>query len=199
MPEPGYTDFSVPYILDEFYIAGGGTPPFAITMEQSPGLFALPTHGRTHIVQRPYGGAEKPKAYTALRFSTTVRAISEEQWYALKRAKALGAPFDFSCGLRQVDTFQAVSGSVYRLTRALGVSVVPWISEMLYPTIVEYSGAVDPTAATVSGRDVTALKTGVISILYTAVHKVIFSAFPEEIQVLNGLDANISLEEILSS
>jgi hypothetical protein len=197
MPFPGVAEFEEPYLLDEYYLDGAFIPARPVQSDPAPGLFALPTHGGTHVMQRPYRGEAKPKSYHALRFSLEVRAVDGDSWKVMKRAKAKAAPFYFACGKRQTDTFPATSGSTYRLSRPLAAGIVPGVNEAGWPTIVLLNGVEDPSAASVSGQNVLANDTGTITVEYTPVHLVYFVSFPEAIDEHNALDASVELEEIL--
>ncbi len=197
---PGIAWFpTAPYLLDEVWINGAYFLSSPVKAEAAPGLFVLPTQGGTHIVQRQYRGALKPLDYSALKFSFSIDARDEGNWYLLKKAKALGAPFYFSYGIRQVDTFSATSGQTYRLSRPLASGIVPGIDDTSNPTIVELNGSVSPSSATVTGQNVVAAVTGTITVTYTPAHLVVFSTFPEDIAGTNHAVVAVTLEEVLQS
>lgn len=198
-PEPGYAHFSEPYLLDEVYIDGAFTPQWpGMSAEPSPGLWAIPTAGRTHKLQRQYQGDDKPKMYHCLKWSVPVAALAQTTWEAFKRAWSRGGAFYFATGIRYPDLFPAVSGQSYKLSRPLALGIVPGVTELDFPTIVRLDGVVTPSAATVVGQAVTANATGEIEVYYTPVHRVIFTAFPETINEHNLATATLAFEEVLA-
>lgn len=199
MPLLGIAEFNEPYLLDYVWIDGTWVHNVPMQVEMAPGLFALPTHGGTHVMQRLYRGDLKPADYSALRFSMTIRAALQAAWYAVKTARAKGAPFYFAPGIRQVDYFAATTGSTYRLTRPLATGIVTGITSGTHPTVVRLNGSVDPSAATVTGQDVVAAATGAISVEYTPAHLVYFASFNESIGDHNLAELNVTLEEVLVS
>lgn len=197
MPLGGPNEWPVPYQFDRLYIGGTWADQREVQQVPGPGCWALPTCAGTHIFQRPYRGALKPKDLRALQFSFQVLADGDTAWYALRELKAKCAPFYFGSGIRQVDVFAATSGQTLRLTSPLAAGIVPGITEGDYPTIVKLDGEVTPSAATVSGQSAVAAATGEITVIYTPVHRVWFSSFPESVAANNDVALDITLDEIL--
>ncbi len=193
MPEPGYVGFDVDYLLGpDYYCNGEFFPSCPVSVQPAPGLLILATHGGTHIPQRSYRAPDKPASYDQLVFSLTVRAVDNDAWMALKRAKAVGAPFYFATGMRRHDYFVTSAGGTYDLSRRLATGVVPGISEGTHPTVI--TGG----TGSVAGRTLTATSSGPCWVEYTPVHLVYFSnGFPESIIQQNQMDAQAELTEVL--
>lgn len=186
-----------PFMTDEMYLNGVMLPWRQVDEEPAPSCWALPTEGGTHLFQRQYRGAVKPKDKSVLAFSFEFQVDDHVTWAALDEAKAQCAPFYFTAGIRKTDIFPATSGTVYRLTRPLAAGIVPGVTSLTHPSIVKLNGVVDAGAATVSGQNVTANDTGTISVEYTPVHLVYFTAFPLRVDAHNSAVRSVGLAEIL--
>jgi hypothetical protein len=186
-----------PFMVDEMYLNGTMLPWHEVQEEPAPSCVASPTHGGTHQFWRPFRGALKPKDYSALAFSFDFQADDYATWAALDEAKATCAPFYFTAGLRKTDTFPATSGTVYRLSRPLASGIVPGVTSGTHPVVVKLNGVVDAGAATVAGQNATANDTGTISIEYTPVHLVYFTAFPLRVDAYNSAVRSVGLQETL--
>jgi hypothetical protein len=193
----GIANFEDDYLLDEIWIDGNFIKNVGLRMQGAAGVWALPTAAGTHIFQRPYRGDSKPKNFDAYRFSLTIRAVDEDSWYFIKRARAKAAPFYFASGIRVEDEFAATSGSSYRLSRPLASGVVTGVTSVTHPTVILLNGAVSPSSGSVSGQTLTASATGAITVIYTPVHAVWFAGWTEDAGTFNGADASIELEECL--
>jgi len=197
MPLGGPNEWPAPFRFDRLYIAGTWVPMHEVTAEMGPGCWALPTQGGTHEFQRQYRGEDKPKSKRALSFTFDVEADGDLAWDAIKEAHAECAPFYFGDGARWPDIFPATNGSTYRLTCPLAAGIVPGITEGDYPTVVKLDGIVDPGAAAVSGQSVVAAATGKLTVTYTPVHLVWFSALSERAVANNDASLSIVLDSIL--
>lgn len=198
MPLAGFAGFDEPYLFDRIFLDGTFIPQWpGLKADAAPSLFLLPTHGRTHIIQRPFAGSVKPKDYHALVFTVPTQAVDQASWYRLKRAKAKGGAFWFAPGIRQVDVFPATNGAPFRLSRPLATGIVTGITALTHPTIIFLDDEEDPSAATVSGQNVTANADGELAIEYSPAHRVVLTRFPETIEEHNKATATIVFEELL--
>ncbi len=199
MPLLGIAEFTEPYLLDRAYFDGTWIEQVPFSMEPAPGVWALPTEGGTDFLQRKFRGAEKPADYNKLRFNLTIRAGYQVMWQAVKRARSKARAFYFCSGVRWPDTFPATAGSEYRLSRDQAAGIVPDVSDLTHPAVIQLDGVDDPSAATIVGRDVTANASGELTIFYTPVHRVVIVSFPESITEHNSADLQVGLEEVLTS
>lgn len=196
---PGPARFSPLYLLDYVWI--GGTWVLSepgIQIADAPSLILLPTHGRRHIVQRPFGGDLEPADYNAKEFTLRVTANGQAEWSALKNTKAAGEAFYFSCGTRQTDQLTLTSGETGRLSRPVAFGIITGLDAVDYATVVKLNGAVDTDAATVTGRNVVAADSGVFSVEYTPVHTVVITAWTENIIEHNRVEISMTLGEVLA-
>lgn len=164
---------------------------------QSSTLFGIKTHANTDVLQRLYHGVEAPQRRQGFDISGQLRMFAQEQAESFRETMAVGTYFMFAPMDRAVDTFSAVSGTSYLLTRPLASSVIGSVTESDHPTIVKLDGVVDPTAANVVGQAVSALATGVLTIHYSPIYRMIVQSFEESVEKFNDLTFDFTFQEIV--
>jgi len=91
---PYFDGFEAPWILE------------GLSWEEGSGVYVLPTHAGTHVVQTPYLGATAPRARIAIDpFRLEIPADDEETYFRLSRAAQRGAPLDFCPFIWRCDVF----------------------------------------------------------------------------------------------
>lgn len=193
-------DWTDGFMLGGLYING---TTFLVNIQhskvpQESTLFALKTHANTHILQRLYHGPEAPQRRQGFDFSGQMRMYSQEQAEAIREAMSLSAAFLFAPMDRATDTFNAVNGTSYKLVRPLASSVIGAVTEANHPTIVKLDGVEDPSAANVSGQTVAALDTGVLTVHYTPIYKMICQSFTESVEKWNDFTFDYLFQEVVS-
>jgi hypothetical protein len=145
-----------------------------LTVTQPAGVIVVPMHAGNGVVWAPYRGADKPLAAEARTFSLAILADEEQDFYWFMALRAQGAAVYYCPGLPAVDSFQAISGQVYQLTRPQAIGIVPAVTTGTHPPRFVLDGVDAPGAATVAGRSVTAAASGLLSVWYMPVYSVAF-------------------------
>lgn len=200
--DQGYARWDDGYLRPFCYINGLrinlGASAYTKTPQEG-SLWALKTHAGTHIVQRAYRGPEAPRERKGFRFTGRMQVNSQDRAEALRAACVHGGPFYFANLDRATDVFDAVIGEAYKLTRPLATSVLAseGVDETSHPTKILLDGVVDPTAASITGQVVTAADTGVLTIHYTPIYRVITLDWAETIEKFNAFDFDFTFEEVV--
>jgi hypothetical protein len=170
-----------------------------ISWSETEGLFVLPTHARTHILQRPYFGASRPVESVAYEFSLSVtNAATEADYYALVRAKRRGAACNWCPFVWTEEVINpAVSSSTYTLTRKVAWNVVTGVTSTTHPALY-YLDGVAGAYGTLSGRTLTASGSGELTVRYMPVFQVVVSGLSESVSTPNGLNYSATLTEVVS-
>jgi len=203
MPDLGYSYWDPMFLVDPPWfdgavLAAGGLPlQQPIDFSPGPGVLLLQSHADTDILQVPYAGSKSPAQKSRLTFSFILLGDFQEDYYRFKAARAKARPVYFCPGMRQVEAFDAISGTIYQLSRPLATGIVSGVSEGSHPTLVYLNGVLTPSAATVAGQSVTANASGVILVRYTPVHQVVVAELREQIIEENRLDVAITLQEVV--
>lgn len=171
-----------------------GTTVFGMIPSQ--GLILLETLAQTHIPQRHYRGARAPLKGDKLDFSCGFLVDGLEDYKFLARAVSRARPLYFCPGVWCGETFPAVAGSTYTLSRPLATGIVPGVSEVTHPTSLYLGDGEDanPAAATVVGQTVSALLTGELFVWYMPVFRVAIS-WSQEVPDVNDLRVALTLSE----
>lgn len=200
MPTPGIANFQDRYFLDYPYLDGTLLPNhIPIEVEDSEGLIVMEAHEGTSVLQRIYRTPTSPKVWDAKRFTFRLLASDEDAWRKFKQVKSRGGWVYFSNGMRCVDTFPAVSGTAYNLTRRLANGLVAEVTAnpSEFPTRVYLDGVLTPGAATVVTQTVTAASTGEIMVEYTPAFRVAITSFPESVAAFNVGYGSVVMTEVI--
>lgn len=196
-----YFDWTKPIFLDQVYFGGrffnnlNEDSAGPLVQTDPPGIVLVPTHAGTAIPFAPYRGADKPLAAGGSVFSVAMLADDESDFYWMLGLRSQGAGVYYCPGLPAADSFQAVSGNAYQLTRAQASGIVPGVTTA--PTIL-LAGVETPGAASVSGRTVSATASGLLTIWYMPVYTVCFTAeVVRTISVSGQLVLNTTLAEVV--
>lgn len=198
--DQGYNSWDDGYLQGGTYLAGLAVPKLQ-AYKRTPHegtLFGLRTHANTMIAHRLYHGVEAPRLRRGYDFSGTWVIWDIDLIKAIRTATGSGQSFLFSPLDRCTDTFDATSGETYKLTRSVARGTVSWVTSATHPDEILLDGVVDPTAATVSGQNVVANDTGVITVHYTPVYRVIGRLVSDDIPTNNGFDLNFNFEEFVT-
>jgi hypothetical protein len=148
----------------------------------------------SHRVIRPHLGEGAPDGRAPVSFSMELMIASESDYRSLMRAEARAAAVWVCPLIRSIEVFQAVSGGSYRLSRPIAYGIVPGVNETEYETIVEIDGVENSSAATVSGRTVSALASGVLVIESTPVFACLVK-ISHSYRTANALVVSVSCDE----
>lgn len=198
--DQGFNSWEDGFLQGDGYLNGLAIPKFrAYKRDPQEGtLFGLKTHANTMIAQRLYHGVEAPRLRQGFNFSGSWKLWSKEVAEAIREAVAIGEPFLFCPLDRATDVFDAVSGSSYKLTRPVARDTVGWITALTHPDLIKLDGVEDSGAATISGQDVTANDTGVITIHYTPIYEVIGKTVSHDIPANNEFNVSFLFEEFVT-
>lgn len=198
--DQGFNHWEDGFLQGGLYLAGLEVPKLqAYRRDQQEGtLWGLKTHANTMIAQRLYHGPEAPRLRRGYNFSGKWLIWDRAFIEKIREATGSGEPFYFAPLDRATDTFDAVSGETYKLVRPLARGIVPWVTAVTHPDGIELDGVVDLAAATVSGQNVVANDTGVITVHYTPAYKVIGKTISDDIPTNNGYDLSFMFEEFVS-
>lgn len=177
-------------------IAGG-----PISAQRTSGVVIIPTEAGTHILQRYYRGPTVSAAANARAFSTGFLADSQSDYFAWTRIQGRGEATTFFPGLWESELFNVTSGQTYKLRRLPALGVVPGLEAEDFPVEVYLDGEAepDPAAATISGRNVTALVSGQIEVLYAPLYTVVITAQGEQVEDSNTMLVTMTLTEVVLS
>jgi hypothetical protein len=171
----------------------------ALSWKESDVIFSLLTHAGTHILQKPYYGANRPLECPSFEFQASFEAGSETDYFLIRRAKRRGAAVYFCPYLWTEEVFDATSGEDYYLTRPLADGIVTGVTSTTHPLRIFLDDVEDngSPSATVSGQTVTAGATGILAIRYMPVFKVVVSGLSDSLPAINGLDWQCSFNEAI--
>lgn len=165
--------------------------------DESEGVFLLPTHGKTTIIQQPYVGESRPLELSAIEFKIPRLAVAEEDWFKVRRVKAKGAGAYFVPYLWTEEVFEAVNGQQYILGRKVAWSIAPGVSSITHPARYFVDDVENGAAATISGQMLTAAATGTLAVRYMPAFKVVVGPIGHTVKQVNELQSQITLTEVL--
>lgn len=199
----GYLYWTVPHFdPDTVYINGlfveTGMQGFSKKPSGST-LFHMKSHANTSILQRLYFGAEAPQRRESIDFALQFQVFADDLLDKLRSIQSKGSWFYFCPFDRQSDTFDATSGSTYKLTRPIASSVVSGVTSVTHPEVIYLDDVVDGAAASVSGQTVTANDTGLLRVDYTPVYKVVLLGdISESVGEINEILVSLTLNEVVT-
>ena len=189
------------YLLDRPYLNGSFLSrqiPKPTQRKPVVGVIPLPTCAGTHVVQGDFAGAKSPNDKVEWEWTITFNPVDSQDDYELFMvAMAKGGPVYWTAGQPCVDTFNAVSGSTYKVSRPLADGIVPdgsLATDHAYKVYLD--GVLTPSAASVSGQTVTAANTGEITIIYCPVHRVLLQ-MDEALTDTGVMGCQVTLTEII--
>lgn len=198
--DQGYNSWDDGYLQGDTYLAGLAVPKLQAYKrdEQEGVLFGLKTHANTTVGQRLYHGVEAPRLRRGYNFTGQWTMWDKDLAKAIRAATSSGQTFYFAPLDRCTDVFDATSGETYSLTRPLARGIVGWVTDVTHPDEIELDGVTDLAAATVSGQQLLANSTGVITIHYTPAYRVTGRTISDDIPTNNGYDIAFFFEEFVT-
>lgn len=176
-------------------VAGG-----LIEVNEGVGLVVVPTESGKDIIQQYYRGATQPEDPGKRVFSTGFIADSEDDYFHYRRVKGRNEAISFFPGVPpQVDLFAATNGETYMLSRLPALGSVPGVTEDDFPILIYLEGELDPSAADITGRTVTANATGELEVEYMPVYTVIISSLSERAEDSGTHVISMTLSEVRTS
>lgn len=145
-----------------------------LSMVQPPGVILVGMHDGSNVPWSPYRGADRPLAADARTFQLSILADDEADFYWIQGLRSIGAAVYYCPGLPAVDSFQAVAGQTYQLTRPQAIGIWSRVTMDTHPPRFVLDGAPSPGAAAVSGRAVSALASGQLQVWYMPMFTVAF-------------------------
>lgn len=185
-----------PYLDGRTFDALAG--PDSITWSPSSGLIVKTTLAGTHVIQRPYTGSTSPALRQRYTFGASLLAANEDDYRAINLAESRGAAVYWCPFVRTIETFDATSGSTYTLSRPDANGIVTGVTGSTHPYAILLAGVVSPGSGAVSGATLTAAATGVISVEYTPVFRVIIRTMHTS-QGPNRLIVGLQMEEVIEA
>lgn len=199
----GYLEWTDPYFdPDVVYIDGEEFSTGIQKISKRPAestLFHFKSHANTSILQRLYFGSAAPQRMDSvvfeLEFQVFLQSLKRKLSSLGKKKSAFYlCPFD-----REIDVFDATSGSSYKLMRPLASSVISGVTSVTHPTVFILDGAEDPSAASVTGQTVTANSTGVLEVHYTPIYRcIVLGDWSEAVNEVNEIICQATIEEVVS-
>ncbi len=165
-------------------------------VKQPSTLWAIATHANTHVTQKLYHGAEAPRLRQGFDFVGKMQVGAQDIADALRDAEVNGTYFLYTPLDRRTDIFDATNGNSYLLTRPLASSILA-VDESSHPTEILLDGVVDPSAANVAGQSVAAQATGVITIRYTPIYRVLALECTVSVPKFNAYDVDYRFSEVV--
>ena len=162
------------------------------------GLVVVPTFAGTHVLQRPYYGADAPEDRRRVQFSVGMLCDDYDDYRAFARAAASGAAVYWWPSIYTTEVFEIAAGSTYKLTRPVAWTLASGVSNVTHPLDLYLDGVSDSGAATVSGQTVTAVKTGTLEINYSPIFKVVVLDLAQEVLSPNQMRISATLEEVIT-
>lgn len=175
----GYFGWSKPILSERVWLGGryfanwNEDAAGPLTQSEPPSTIVVPMHDGSAILQSPYRGPDKPLAVAGSSFGVALLADDEADYYWLLGLASLGRALYYFPGLPAADSFRAIAGQAYQLTRPQAAGIVPPISgaPINDPDFV-LDGTPNPAAATATGRTVNALLSGELTVWYMPVYLV---------------------------
>lgn len=168
-----------------------------LAWEESEGVFLLPTHGKTTIVQRPYIGSGRPLELEAIEFKVPRKAVDEEDWFLVRRVKGKAASAYFVPYVWTEEVFEVTSGTDCTLGRRPAWGIAPGVTSDTHPARYFLDDVEDPTAATITGQVLSPTVTGTLAVRYMPAFKVCVGALAHVVRGVNDLQTQIALTEVL--
>ena len=201
--DQGYLHWETPhYNPDTAYIDGFFVPTGMQGISKKPQastLFHLKGHANNSILQCLYFGPEAPQRRDGIDFTLNFQVFLDDLLAKIRSIGSRGSWFYFCPFDRAADTFDAVSGETYKLVRPIARGVVAGVTSTTHPEVIYLDGTVDPTAADVSGQNVTANSTGLITVDYTPVYKVVLLGdVTESVGEINEILVSMTLNEVVA-
>lgn len=184
-----------PWLYDRY--VGYFEESSGLAWEEAEGVFVLPTHGRTHNVQRPYVGSDRALDVSAFTFSCQMTALNEEDFFAWEAAKKVGAPISFVPFLWTQEAFQATAGSSYQLARPVAWGIATGVTSGTHPATFTKDGVVDADCASITGQTLTAAETGLIIVRYLPAFKVAITSLKRNVNTVNDMVFSVSMVETI--
>lgn len=184
-----------PWLYDRYtqYFENGG----GLSWDEAEGVFVLPTHGRTHNVQRPYVGSDRALEVAGMTFSAQLTALGEEDFFHWEKAKKLGQAVAFVPFLWTQEAFQATATSTYKLARPVAWGVATGVTSVTHPAVFTKDGVVDADCASITGQTLTASETGLIVVRYLPAFMVVITSLRRRLQDVNDMTFDVSLVETI--
>lgn len=192
LPQDGSIYLDGHWYRDWPEVEGGG-----LTWEDDDGVLVLAMLDGSHVIQVPYRGSKAPLIGDRKTFQAGFLADRESDYIALETAKSKGGPLDFCPGLWMVDSFNAVDGQTYTLTRPQAAGNVAGVTIGTHPPRFFLNGVEDADAATVENQTVTAAETGQLAVWYMPVFRVAILGYSRAIADVNDLRVSMTLAEIV--
>lgn len=192
----GYLLSTGPYLGGHFLERGFAQ---ALTWSEPTGLILQETLAGTHKLWRPFSDTKAPRDMQGISASIDLYRVTEEDKRVLESLIRSGSPVLYADGRTETDLFpNSITGESKKLTRPIAAGTVAGVSESTHPTVVRLDGVVDAAAATVTGQNVSVLKTGSVEVRYTPVYTVIFLTLDWRIANYNDLLSNaIRMQEVI--
>ena len=161
----------------------------------------IPTKAKTHRVQTVALGTSAPIVRTSFRFSATLIANDENEYFRIWRASQRGATVNWVPFCWTEEIFNATSGSTYKLSRPVAWGISSSANSTNHPARIFLAAVEEPTPGdygTISGQTLTAATTGVITVRYVPAFKVVVNAPSNAVPVSNGLEFSLEMREAIS-
>lgn len=200
MSGKGYLYWEAPFLRGNPYLGGYVlSKRFAegLSWDESEGVFLLPTHGKTTIVQRPYIGTGRPLELDAIEFKVPHKAVAEEDWFLIRRVKAKAAAAYFVPYLWIEEVFEVEVDGTYTLGRMPAWGIAPGVTDLTHPARYFVGDTETPSAATVTGQVLTSAATGTLAVRYMPAFKVCVGALSHTLKQVNDLQTQVALTEVL--
>jgi hypothetical protein len=168
-----------------------------LTWDENEGVFLLPTHGKTTIVQRPYLGTGRPLELNAIEFKVPRLAIDEEDWFRIRRVKAKAAAAYFVPYVWTEEVFEVTTSGTYTLGRMPAWGIAPGVTIVTHPPRYFVGDVENPAAATVTGQVLTSAVTGTLAVRYMPAFKVCVGRLSHALKQVNDMQTQIALTEVL--
>jgi hypothetical protein len=182
------------YLGTHFY---RDVPEEQMTVTASDGVLVLPTLAGTNILQKHYRGSDRPLKGDKREFTIAFLADREDDFIRFEIAQSEGQVLYFCPGLYVVESFQATSGSVYRLSRPLAAGIVPGVTAGTHPVRFYVNDVETEDAAVVAGQTLTASVTGKLAIWYLPAFRVVILGYQYNIDGVNDLRVQATLSEAI--
>lgn len=198
-----YFDWNQEIFFDRVFLAGrffqnmNESAAGPLAWSDVPSVVIMPMHGGNHVVAHPYRGEDQPSAVSAKTFTPSLLADDEEDYYWMLSCVARGAAIYYCPGIPAVDSFQAISGNAYQLTRPQAIGVVSSVTALTHPARFLLDGVLTPGAASVSGRTVTAMASGTLDVWYMPVCLVVAQTPQEVVAEPGDLRMSLTLFEVV--
>lgn len=192
---PYFTPFDRPWLDGGYFETGTAHPT---NWEPADNTIVLDNLAGGNILQLLYTGSKAPSLQQGYPFDMHWLVAVQADFERLVAAKARGTPVQFCIGCRVCDSFLAISGQSYTLSRPVANGVVTGVTDLAYPQRIVLNGVDTPSAGSVSAQTFTAAATGVIDVHYTPLHYVLVRKLAYNMLDENKMEITARLEEFIS-